>query len=153
MLETTRNPALEAWVGLLRTHRAAFRDLGAGLVQEHGLSINDYETLYLLSEAESGRLRRTDLAQSLQLTPSGITRLLVGLERSGLVRRAECPADARVAYAELTDAGRERLAAASCSHVAAIEDLFNVHLGPEEVEQLAELLGRLPGAGPRCSLG
>jgi DNA-binding MarR family transcriptional regulator len=153
VIETTKNPALDAWVGLLRTHRAAFRDLGSGLVQQHGLSINDYEALYLLADAESGRLRRTDLAESLQLTPSGVTRLLEGLERSGLVRRAECASDARVTYAELTDAGRERLDVASRSHLAAIEELFNQHLDPEEVEQLAELLGRLPGAGPRCSLG
>jgi DNA-binding MarR family transcriptional regulator len=153
VIEATKNPALDAWVGLLRTHRAAVRDLGSGLVQEHGLSINDYEALYLLAESESGRLRRTDLAESLQLTPSGVTRLLEGLERSGLVRKAECASDARVAYAVLTDAGRERLDIASRSHLAAIEELFHGHLEAEEVEQLSELLGRLPGAGPRCSLG
>jgi DNA-binding MarR family transcriptional regulator len=148
---TTRNPTLEAWVGLLRSHRAVLRDLGADLQQAHGLSINDFEALVLLSRAEGSRFRRTDLAQSLQLTASGVTRLLEGLERLGLVRRAECSSDARVAYAELTDEGRSRLDEATCSHVAAIEELFSRHFQPEEVEQLAELLGRLPGVGPSCT--
>ena len=152
-LTSTRNPTLSAWVGLLRGYRATVRDLSADLLRTHGLSISDYETLLLLSQAETGRLRRTDLAQNLELTPSAITRLLEGLERSGLVRRAHCTSDARVVYAELTDAGREKLAAAACSHVAAIEDLFGRHFEPEEVDQLAELLGRLPGSGPSCEPG
>lgn len=150
---TTENPTLYAWVGLLRGYRAAVRDLSADLLRTHGLSISDYEALLLLSQAETGRLRRTDLAQNLELTPSAITRLLEGLERSGLVRKANCTADARVIYAELTDAGREKLAAAACSHVAAIEELFGRHFEPDEVEQLAELLGRLPGSGPSCTPG
>jgi DNA-binding MarR family transcriptional regulator len=148
---TTRNPALEAWVGLLRSHRAALRDLGGDLQQAHGLSINDFEALVLLSRVEGGRLRRTDLAQSLQLTASGVTRLLEGLERQGLVRRAECSSDARVTYAELTEEGRSRLDEASRSHVGAIEELFGRHFQPAEVQQLAELLGRLPGVGPSCT--
>ena len=55
-------------------------------------------------------------------------------------------------YAVLTDSGRAKLESASCSHVAAIEDLFGAHFTREEVESLAQLLGRLPGAGggPSC---
>ena len=94
------------------------------------------------------RLRRTDLAGDLQLSPSGVTRLLDGLERAGLVEKAACPTDARVTYAVLTDAGRDRLAQASCAHVAAIEELFAARFTSDEVEQLGALLDRLPGACP-----
>jgi DNA-binding MarR family transcriptional regulator len=148
---TTETAALEAWVRLLRGHAALVRELNAELLRDHGLTINDYEALLLLANAEGGRLRRTDLSQSLQLTASGVTRLLEGLEDAGLVCKASCQSDARVTYAVLTEEGRTKLDSASCSHVAAIEDLFSEHYTREEIEALAELLGRLPGTpGPSC---
>jgi len=62
------------WVRLLRGHAALRRMVSAQLQGDHGLSVNDYETLLLLSRADDGQLRRVDLAEGLQLTPSGITR-------------------------------------------------------------------------------
>src|SRR5919202_6277185 len=94
--------ALRAWTGLLRAHAASTRLLSASLQADHGLTINDYEALLLLSRAEGGRMRRVDLAQQLLLTASGVTRLLEGLERAGLVDRVTCDHDRRVAYAVLT---------------------------------------------------
>lgn len=142
----TSAPALRAWGQLLRGHAAATRLLSARLQAEYGLTINDYEALFLLSNADEGRLRRVDLARQLLLTPSGVTRLLEGLEASGLVERGTCPSDLRVAYAQLTDAGRERLGAASCGHVGSVRALFEEHLNEDELETLAELLEKLPGA-------
>ena len=103
----------------------------------------------MLSTAPDQRLKRVDLARRLLLTPSGITRLLEGLERAGLVERATCPTDLRVTYAQLTDAGRSTLEAASCGHVASIKTLFEEHLSCEEIEQLAASLGEAPGRRPR----
>jgi DNA-binding MarR family transcriptional regulator len=145
-------PALEAWVRLLRGHAALVRELNSELLRDHGLTINDYEALLLLAHADGGRLRRTDLSQSLQLTPSGVTRMLDGLEAAGLVCKGVCQSDLRVSYAVLTEEGRARLESASCSHVAAIEELFHEHYSCEELESLGQLLGRLPGAGggPSC---
>ena len=80
------------------------------------------------------------------LTPSGVTRLLEGLERAGLVERAACQADLRVTYAQLTDEGAARLEAASCSHAGSVRALFEGSLSPREITALAELLGKLPGA-------
>ena len=143
-------PALTAWLRLFRSHSATRRALDADLQTQHGLTVTDYEALLLLSKAEEP-LRRVDLAEGLALTPSGITRLLDGLEASGLVRKSDCSADARVTYTVLTDDGRERLAQASCSHTAAVRDLFEEHFTNDELETLAELLGRLPGAGGDAS--
>ena len=137
------SPALRAWAQLLRGHAATTRLLSAEL-QEHGLTINDYEALALLAEAEGGRLKRVELARRLVLTPSGVTRLLEGLEAAGLVERATCPADLRVVYAQLTGAGRERLSAASCGHVGSVRALFEEYLTDDELETLASLLERLP---------
>ena len=83
--------------------------MSAQLVAEHGLTINDYECLLHLAQADEGRMRRIDLAERLILTPSGVTRLLDGLEQAGWVERASCASDRRVAYAVLTDTGRAKL--------------------------------------------
>ena len=138
---------LEAWVQFLRAHAAVTRALSAELLAEHGLTINDYEVLLHLAKAPDGQLRRVDLADRVLLTASGITRLLEGLERSGLMARAACESDGRVTYARLTDAGRERLRAAGATHVAGIRRLFSDRYTEEELATLAELLGRLPAAG------
>lgn len=139
-------PALHAWTRLLRAYAATARLVSASLQAEHGLSINDYEALALLAQADDRRLKRVDLARRLALTPSGVTRLLEGLEEAGLVARAACAADLRVTYALLTDAGAERLDSASCGHVGSIRALLEEHLSAAELDQLAELLGKLPGA-------
>lgn len=156
VLSHQASPALDAWARLLRGHAAATRALSADLVLEHGLTINDYEALLLLSRAEGNLMRRVDLAEGLLLTPSGVTRLLDGLERAGYVDKATCESDARVTYAVLTEAGREKLEDASRSHVAATRALFEERFSEEELAQLADLLGRLPGAagadGSECSL-
>ncbi|HEY1366213.1 MAG TPA: MarR family winged helix-turn-helix transcriptional regulator [Gaiellaceae bacterium] len=138
-------PAVEAWTNLLRAHAATSRSLSAELQAGHGLSLNGYEALHELSQAPEGRMRRIDLARRLGLTPSGVTRLLEGLESDGLVARSECASDLRVTYAELTDAGRAKLADASCGHVGSVRAVLEEHLAPEEIETLAALLGKLPG--------
>jgi DNA-binding MarR family transcriptional regulator len=131
-------------VGFIRAHSAITRQLDRELVAEHGLTINDYEVLLHLSRAEHKMLRRVDLAERVLLTPSGITRLLDGLERSGLVSKASCETDARVVYAKLTDEGAERLESASKSHVASVRSLFGEPFDEEELERLSEFLSRLP---------
>jgi DNA-binding MarR family transcriptional regulator len=143
------SPALRAWAQLLRGHASASRLLSLEL-QEHNLTINDYEALLFLSQAEGGRLKRVDLARQLVLTPSGVTRLLEGLEAACLVERAACAADLRVVYAQLTELGRERLSAASSGHVGSVRALFEEYLTCDELETLASLLERLPGGAALC---
>jgi DNA-binding MarR family transcriptional regulator len=139
-------PALDAWARLLRGHAAITRALSAELEADHGLTINDYEALLLISRADGGHLRRVDLAERLLLTASGVTRLLDGLEQIGLVERASCASDRRVTYAVLTDAGRERLEEASASHLAGVRAFLEERFSGAELDQLAALLGRLPEA-------
>jgi DNA-binding MarR family transcriptional regulator len=143
------SPAVRAFAMLLRAQAVTTRELSASLQTDHGLTINDYEALLVLSSAPDQRLKRIDLARRLLLTPSGVTRLLEGLESSGLVERAACDSDLRVTYAQLTDRGRETLAEASCGHVASIRTLFEEHLSAGEIEQLGEMLAKLPGVAHR----
>lgn len=146
VLSGQESPALLAWVRLLRGHAAATRALSNQLSTEHGLTINDYEALVLLSEANNEHMRRIDLAAALQLTASGVTRLLKGLEEAGLVEKATCALDARVTYAVLTEAGRDKLIQASHSHLRQVRRLFEARYNEEELVTLARLLQRLPGA-------
>jgi DNA-binding MarR family transcriptional regulator len=136
---------VQAFIRLLQGHAAVTRALSADLVRDHGLTINDYEALLRLSRAPDYGMKRVELAESLMLTPSGVTRLLDGLERAGYVEKGSCDTDARITYAVLTEAGREKLEEASRSHVAQIRTLFGERFDDDEIATLAELLGRLPG--------
>ncbi len=134
---------MEAWVRYLRGHAALTRELNAQLVAEHNLTINDYEVLLHLSRAPDRRLKRIELAQRVVLTPSGITRLLDGLQAAGWVEKASCPGDARITYAVLTETGHRKLKEAATTHLADIDRLFVGRFDEGELATLAALLGRL----------
>jgi DNA-binding MarR family transcriptional regulator len=140
--------AIDAFVRLVRAHAAVTRQLSAQLSADHGLNINAYEALLLLARATDSRMRRVDLANSLLLTAGGVTRLLDGLERDGLVARDECSSDRRVSYAVLTEAGRAKLREASKSHTRQIRELLGAPFAEDELGQLVALLDRLPGVDP-----
>ena len=151
MTEISAPPKLESWIAFLRSHAAITRELSAQLQREHGLTLNDYEVLLHLSRAEGGRMRRVDLAGGVLLTASGITRLLDGLERAGLVCKETCSSDARVSYAKLTDAGAEKLRVAGVTHLRGVDELFLGRYSGSELATLAELLSRLPVTGKPSS--
>lgn len=138
--------ALEAWRSFLQSHASILRSLDAELVAAHGLTTRDYEVLLYLAQAPDRKLAMSVLAERTMLTRSGITRLVDGLVGDGLIERIACPRDARISYAALTDAGYNKLRKAGRTHVASIHRLFLSSYSPEEIEQLAGLLARLPGA-------
>jgi len=146
VLDALESAEIQAFISFLRAHAAVTRELDRELFADHGLTINDYEVLLLLSRAPQG-MRRVDLAQQVLLSASGITRLLDGLEAAGLVRKSPCVSDARVTYAVLSEEGRRRLQAASMDHLAGIRALFAERYRDDELAALVELLGRIPGAG------
>jgi DNA-binding MarR family transcriptional regulator len=146
--------ALEAWRSYLQSHASIVRALDAELDAEHGMTTRDYEVLLYLAQASDRRLPMSALAESTMLTRSGITRLVDGLVAEGLIERVACPQDARISYAQLTECGYRKLRQAGASHIASIHRLFLEHFSAEEIDQLASLLSRLPGARPggRCSM-
>ena len=138
--------ALDAWRSYLQSHASILRVLDADLIAEHGMTSRDYEVLLYLSQAPDRMLAMSALAESTMLTRSGITRLIDGLVECGFIERVSCPNDARVSYARLTDEGYEKLRQAGCTHIAGIHRLFLEHFTPDEIDVLAALLSRLPGA-------
>jgi DNA-binding MarR family transcriptional regulator len=147
--------ALDAWRSYLQSHAAIVRELDAELLAEHGMTSRDYEALLYLAQAPERKLAMSVLSERTMLTRSGITRLVDGLVGQGLIERVGCERDARISYARLTDAGQDKLACAGATHVAGIRRQFLEHFSEAELELLAGLLGRLPGAQPEgaCTVG
>jgi DNA-binding MarR family transcriptional regulator len=138
----------DAFVALVRAHATVTRQLNAQLAADHGLTISDFEVLLRLARSPEQRLRRVDLAQQVVLTPSGITRLLDGLERQGWVDRASCSEDRRVVYAVITEAGLAKLQEARSTHIPQIEEHFARRLPAADLATLVGLLGKLGDEGP-----
>ncbi|MFF4365045.1 MarR family winged helix-turn-helix transcriptional regulator [Streptomyces sp. NPDC001594] len=140
--------ALDVSLRLVKAQTALVRRFDSRLGSLFGVSLADFLVLLHLGRAEGGRMRRVDLAGALGLTASGVTRGLAPLERIGLVEREADARDARVAYAALTDAGRERLADALKAAEQVAADVF---AAPEwaaaDLADLAALLTRLGGTG------
>jgi DNA-binding MarR family transcriptional regulator len=146
---------LRAWRGMLRAHAALTKALDADLEAAHDLPLSSYEVLLFLNDAEGGRMRMRDLAASVILSRSGLTRLADRLEREGLIRRESCPSDARGAFAVLTQHGAEKLAVARATHLAGVRSLFLEHFSDDELDALGDAWDRVvPGAasapGPAC---
>ena len=83
------------------------RRLDSGL---NGISLNEFIIMHRLSQNHDGRMRRIDLADKLGLTASGITRLLLPMEKIGLIKRETDNNDARVSYVALARGGKAKLA-------------------------------------------
>ena len=145
---STQAVELAAFARLMRAHTVLRRELETEVLSPRGLTINDFEALLHISKSDDNRLRRVDLVELLMLTPSGVTRLLDGLQEGGLVENVHCDDDARVTWARLTQDGIETVQCVGASHAKRLRELFRESLDEDEVEQLSELLGRLPGVGP-----
>jgi len=153
-IEADRLSAIEerAWRGLVRAHGCLVKRLDAQLEAEHGLPLTSFEVLRRLGATDHGRLRMHDIASSVLLSRSGLTRLIDRLERDGLVRRCSCENDARGAYAVITDAGRRKAEEARAAHLAGVRALFVAHFSEDELATLGVLLERLlPPEGGCCA--
>jgi DNA-binding MarR family transcriptional regulator len=141
---TELSPAeLRAWRGMLRVHSRLVKALDAQLEREHELPLTSYEVLLRLADAEGGRMRMCDLADSILLSRSGLTRLVDRLERDGLLVRVACADDARGSYASLTQGGRRKLDESRATHLQGVRELYLDHFSPEELETLGRLWDRL----------
>jgi DNA-binding MarR family transcriptional regulator len=129
---------MAAWRAYIET----YGDLNAALerdLAEHGLTLGDYQVLVYLSEADDGSMRMCDLADVLQLSPSGLTRRLDGLVGSEHVMRRPSVHDGRVMMAVLTDAGRGLLTSTAPHHVKSVRRHIFDHLTSEQVDAMAAI--------------
>lgn len=140
------------WLAWLRLSVELPQALARALVEEGELSLQDYDVLAQLSEAEGGQLRLSALAEAVHWEKSRLSHHLRRMEERGLIARQPCHEDGRGSIAVATAAGRRALAEAAPGHVAAVRAcLFDV-LSASEAAELgalsAKLLASLP-AGRR----
>ena len=125
-------------IDLMNLHNMVQKKIG-GALSIHGLSISDYFVLNQLYIAPSQKMRRSDLAEGVGLSPSGVTRLLNPLEKIGLVEKELNPRDARVSLVTLSVSGKQVYEDAKVSFSDASLALFE-SLSATQQGKLSELL-------------
>ncbi len=144
---TIDSERLEAWRLFLTAHSEVIDVLARELHDERSLPLTWYEVLLYLSRADAGRLRMHELADSLLLSRSALTRLVDRVEKAGLVERVTCDSDRRGFYVRLTDEGRAAFAAAAPVHLRGVERHFTGLLSDAEARTLARVMRRIVAAG------
>src|SRR5439155_259334 len=129
---------LAAWRGFLRTHARLLRHLDRQLTDEQGLPTSSYEVLLRLAEAPRGRMRMKDIAESLLLSRSGLSRVVDDLERKGYVARQACATDARGTEAVIMRSGRSAFRKAQNSHLRSVRAEFLGKLSETQLRQFAD---------------
>jgi DNA-binding MarR family transcriptional regulator len=138
---------LAAWRGMLRVHSDMTRVLDAELTHRHGLPLTSYEVLLFLADSPDGRMRMSELADSVLLSRSGLTRLVDRLERDGLLEREQCEDDARGYFAAITDRGRALFTEARRTHLAGVRERFLSRFSRDDLRTLGELWDRVSHGG------
>ncbi|MGD6743257.1 MarR family winged helix-turn-helix transcriptional regulator [Streptomyces sp. BH106] len=126
-----------------RTHLEVNRLLNYQLekdLQPFGLTMNDYEILVNLSEAEDLRMRMSDLAAATLQSKSRLSHQITRMENAGLVRRENCESDRRGLYTVLTDHGMETMRKVAPHHVASVRRHFVDLISPQELGGLRQAL-------------
>jgi DNA-binding MarR family transcriptional regulator len=136
---------MRAWRSYVETQSDLQTAIEADL-QPTGLNLGDYQVLVFLSEADGRRMRMCDLAELLQLSPSGLTRRLDGLVRKGLVQRVGSDLDRRVMLAVLTPDGLAELEAAAPTHVDSVRSRLVDLLDDDELEALDRIFTKVRAA-------
>jgi DNA-binding MarR family transcriptional regulator len=128
-----------AWRGHLRMTWLLNAAIERDLLRQAGLSHPDYYVLVSLSEAEGCRLRMSELAAGIEWSKSRLSHQVARMEARGLVRREDCPGDARGTFAVLTPAGRRAIEEAAPDHVESIRRHLLDVLTAAQVEALAAI--------------
>ena len=132
-----------AWLRLIGVLGLLPSALDTQLIRDQGLTQFEYYCLAMLSEAPERTLRMTALAARTNATLPRLSRVISGLEQSGLVVRKPCPEDRRATNAVLTPAGWDKIVQAAPGHVAAVRELVIDALTPMQLAQLARICERL----------
>jgi DNA-binding MarR family transcriptional regulator len=143
MPETRRELAAQAWGALLQVHAALVPSMDRRLRREVGLSLGWYDVLLELHGAPDRRLTMSDLGDRVVLSRTRASRVVDEMVAADLVAREPNPADARSAFAVLTERGLAEFRRAAPVYLTAIEDQFAVPLTTAELRQLRTLLRRV----------
>jgi DNA-binding MarR family transcriptional regulator len=102
---TKISPQLEFFIHLAKAKTVVARRFDNRL-SFGGLGFSDFMILYHLNQAPQEKMRRTDLAEHIGLTASGVTRQLLPMEKIGLIKRELDEHDGRVSFVALAPGGK-----------------------------------------------
>jgi DNA-binding MarR family transcriptional regulator len=145
MAERLSDLELGAWQALLHSHHKLTRVLDAELIAEHDLTLGQYDVLLRLARAPDHRLPMAQLAQRVMISPSGLTRVVDGLVKQGLVRRSRSETDGRVILTELTEKGWQTIKRAAQTHLRGIREHYTSQLTATQLRQVTTALERISG--------
>lgn len=90
----------------------------------HGLSFSDFIILYLINSSKEKKLKRIEISELMGLSASGVTRMILPLEKLHILEKIDDSSDARAKYAKLTKAGEQLYKEAGVWMNLKIEDLL-----------------------------
>jgi DNA-binding MarR family transcriptional regulator len=140
--------APETWLRIVQVHDRITRRVDSALHRQHGLSLTGFEVLRRIAESPEERASMGDLAEAVGLSRPGITSTVNRLVDDGLVTRGRHGEDRRLLHARLTDAGRERVRAASTTHDDLVAHLLAM-LG-DDAAVVTDALARVSAAARRA---
>ena len=117
--------------------------LSESLKARTGLTLDDYEVLVHLSEADPQRIRMTELSSRLLHSQSRLSQRVDRLAKRGLVRREKCSEDGRGTFAVLSDEGLRILTEAAPDHVRDVRSSLVGLIEESERAVVVEVLERL----------
>lgn len=133
---------LKAWRKYLVASRRLFEALDTDL-EEHELSLADYEVLAQLSDAPDRTMRMSDLADQALVSRSRLSHRIKVMEKAGWVRREACPSDKRGSFAVLTPKGSKAILTAAPDHIENVRTRFISLLSKEDQRVLAQIFERV----------
>ncbi len=134
------------WRGFVEATGRINAQLNESLKSATGLTMDDYEVLVHLSEADPQRLRMTELSHRLLHSQSRLTQRVDRLAKKGLVTRQKCPEDGRGTFAVLSKKGMRAIVEAAPLHVDDVRAALTDLIAPHERAVIADVLERLAGA-------
>ncbi|HEX4743528.1 MAG TPA: MarR family transcriptional regulator [Candidatus Limnocylindria bacterium] len=141
---------LATWRAFIRAHAKVTSRLERQLEEAGGLTLSELDVLLALDRAPRRTLRMNDLASSVVLTKSGITRLVDRLEEQGFVARRVCLSDRRGFNAVLTARGRTAIRRTIGTHLRGVATAFADHIDDRArpvVRSVLERIAAQPASG------
>ncbi len=138
-----RSAKMALWQGYLQTYATIIRLLEVELQQELNLPLLWYDALNHLNQSPYGGLRLQDLADAINLSQSGLTRLIDRMTEANLVERRPCPEDRRGLNAAITDTGRAKLEQATPVYLSVLDRHFLRYLSCDEVNALLKVFSNI----------
>jgi len=138
-MQTNSETELVIAFSLLHAHWVKRLDQSLGI---HGISFTEFMVMYHLNNSPNQTMRRIDLADSIRLSASGVTRLLIPMQKIRLVEKEATPRDARVSLVRLSKAGKQILNEALASFNETAKTMFH-SLNEREVSKFIDLANKL----------